>query len=979
MAHIDGSSGLYGLHSCVNLMYQVVWLRLLAAQFGRTLAAMGLVIAIYMAGLGLGAALIAAWSRRRSLPAHRLFVGAQLGLGLGGVSFTGLLSWFDQLGMTPMGTAESLVYQSLPMAVSALPLLLLATISGAVFPLLSACSSAAAPQRLGPRLGGLYWIGLIGASSGALIAPLAFIPSLGYARTGLLLGLLNAAGALGGCCTLDATAYRPADGAPPAPALTPLSGGLICLLGFGLGASFFAVEHIAAAYLWLIVDATVYAEGILLGTTLFCMGLGALAYLILRRLSAPLTVLLAGGFLLMAGAQMAWLGLAAEIAKAFEAILRGSDGFAFAALRFFGAQSALVVMALGLPAMAAGLVLATLYELSTQHGGAASAIGRVTAWHYGGAIIGAAGAALALIPALGMSLSLAVLSAAAVLMAAACVPASPHDKSRPAWVWGAGVALSAAALALGARGDLTFRERAAGEQHEVVWWHEDGAGLVEVYRERQTSYQTLRSSRLRQEGGDRPTDLRVERLQGALPVLLHPSPKRVLVVGLGTGISIAASLRAEVEQLTCVELSQGVIAAAALFRQANGDVLRHANFSLIREDGRAFIKRGAEAYDLIVQDLFFPYRSGVGSLYTREHYERLRARLAPQGRAAQWIAINQLGALELRSLIRTFNSVFPNTSLWLTGGYLMLYGGLEPLRLQWSAWRQRIAAQAPVDGADSADMLGMFIAAGEGIRRWAAPAPLNTDDNAFIEFRAPRAFQALNSVDLAVANLAALLPLRQRVSPLFDDAPPTDRLDRISQASKWLLEGIVDRARGDLDGARQRYERAYALNPLNYQVRQFLEEDLAARGRQALLAQRDAEAEVLLQRALSINAAQPDARFDLALIATKRRDHSDAVAHLQALLQSHPDFPHARFNLGVNLYHLERFEEAAAQFARALEGATASVEARFNLANSLAQAGRYDEALAHYRQTLRDDPAHQQARDNLNAIESWKRRHQAIQ
>ncbi len=287
--------------------------------------------------------------------------------------------------------------------------------------------------------------------------------------------------------------------------------------------------------------------------------------------------------------------------------------------------------------------------------------------------------------------------------------------------------------------------------------------------------------------------------------------------------------------------------------------------------------------------------------------------------------------------------------------------------------------QPPIDGADSADMLGMFIATGESIRRWAATAPLNTDDNACIEFRAPRAFEALNSVDLAVANLASLLPLHQNVSQLFHDVPPTDHLTRISQASKGLLEGIIARAHGDLEHARERYEHAYALNPVNYQVRRFLQEDLAARGRQAHLDQRYTEAEALLQRALSINAELPNARFDLALIATKRQDHRTAVAHLNALLQTHPDFPHAHFNLGVNLYHLGRYEEAAKQFARVLDDTPGSVDARFNLANSLAQSGQYGDAVEQYQQTLRLDPTHHQAQNKLNEIESWQRRHRASQ
>jgi tetratricopeptide (TPR) repeat protein len=503
--------------------------------------------------------------------------------------------------------------------------------------------------------------------------------------------------------------------------------------------------------------------------------------------------------------------------------------------------------------------------------------------------------------------------------------------------------------------------------------HEDGSGIVEVYEDRRTGHRTLLSSRLRQEGGDRPDDLRVQRLQGALPVLLHPQPRRMLVVGLGTGISLAASLRPEVAHLTCVELSRGVLRAAAFFTHANGHILTHPRVTLVQQDGRNFLKLTRESYDVIVQDLFFPYRSGVGNLYTREHYQRLRARLAPHGRAAQWIALNQVGPFELRTLVRTFSEVFPQTSLWLTGGYLLLYGGNEPLALAWVPWQQRFAAAVPVEQTDAADFLGMFLSAGEPVRQWAARAALNTDDNAVIEFRAPRAFATLNSVSLAVENLSALLPLHGPVSDILTALPPPDRelLNRVHAATQFLWAGIVARARGDEAQARPLYEQAHALNPINYQARSFLEHDLAARGRQALLAGQLGSAEALLRRALALNARHADAQFDLALVYARRADYRAAVAHLRQLLQTHPEFPHARFNLGVSLYHLGDYGAAIEQFAHVVAREPTAVDPAFNLANSLAQAGRYAEAVQWYQRTLTLSPRHQLARDNLQTIREW--------
>jgi spermidine synthase len=695
------------------------------------------------------------------------------------------------------------------------------------------------------------------------------------------------------------------------------------------------------------VDATVYAEGLLLGTVLLGMSAGAAAYLGLRRTRWSPEGLLVGGLLLFALSLILWLLLAAEIAAAFEAWLRWTVRQHASAVGFFAVHGMLVCVVLGGPAGATGLGFPALCELAMRRPGAViKAVGRVTAWHYVGAGVGAAATPFLLLPRLGMTWSLVLLSAVFLLTVTSWPTSAPWERGRRWWWGGLGVGL-AALFWFGGTHDVTFRTRAAGVHNRVVLHHEDGTGIVEVYEDQQTGHRTLLSSRLRQEGGDRPEDLRVQRLQGALPVLLHPASRRLLVVGLGTGISLAASLRPEVERVTCVEISRGVIRAAALFDHAHNRVLAHPRVTLVHQDGRNFLTLTREHYDLIVQELFFPYRAGVGNLYTLEHYQRVRSRLAPHGRVAQWIALNQVGPLELRALVRTFTTVFPHTSLWLTGGYLLLYGGLEPLMLAWPALQQRLAVALPVEGTTSADVLGMFVSTGEAIQHWAARAPLNTDDNAFIEFHAPRAFATLNSVALAMENLAALLPLHRPVAELLTALPATDResLSHASMAARLLWDGIVARARGDLERARGLYERAYALNPVNYQVRSFLEQDGAAQGREALLAGRLADAAPLLQRVLALHPQHAQAQFDLAVLHAQRAEHAVAVTLWQQLLRQHPEFPHARFHLGVSLYRLGRYAEAATQFARVVARDPTAVEATFNLANSLAQAGQYAEAV----------------------------------
>jgi spermidine synthase len=967
-------SALYGLHSGISMAYEVVWIRLLAVTLGQTLAAMSLVLLAITAGLGLGAALVSQVLRMRLLSPRQLFVSVQLALGVSGAAFPSLLQAGEQLYIALAPSVASSLHAGLRLAVSAALLLPLSCLIGAVFPLLSAGMVSPHVQTAGRGVGRLYWHGLVWSGLGALLTPLWLLRVLGSTYTSLLLGALHGLAALCGRWLHDFS--NPA-GAPDHTATirpqTPTYP-LVWLVSALLGGGLFTVESIGAKYLWLIVDATVYTEGLLLGMVLLGMGVGTALYGVLRKCHWSAEAVLTGSLILFGGWIVLWLFLAAWVAAAFAALLPWTLAQDASAGRFWALYGALVGVVLGGPASATGMGFPALCELAIRRQTSVThAIGKLTAWHYVGAGLGTAGTTFLLLPILGMTWSLALLSTVLLLTAVTWWRHTTRWAPQTPWVWASAAGILIGGYWLGRACDVTFQVRAAGAQHRVVLHHEDGSGVVEVYEEQHTGQRLLMSSRLRQEGGDRPEDLRVQRLQGALPVLLHPAPRHMLVVGLGTGISLAASLRSEVEHVTCVELSPGIIKAAALFAQTNNHILTHPQVTLLQQDGRNFMRLSRAHYDLVVQDLFFPYRAGVGNLYTQEHYQRIRARLRPQGRVAQWIALNQVGLVELRSLVRTFTSVFPETSLWLTGGYLLLYGGAEPFSLAWPAFQQRMAADVPVNSTNAADVLSMFIAAGPAVRQWAANATLNTDDTAFIEFHLLWAFATLNTVRLAAENLAALLPLHQPVGDVVTQltVPEQQQLAPASQAAYWLWHGIIARARGDLEQARQLYERAYALHPVSYQVRSFLAQDLAARGRQALLHGQAAEAETFLRRALTIDAHHAEAQFDLALVQAGHGDDAAAVATLQRLLHTSPTFPHGAFNLGISLYKLARYQEAAEQFKRAVAADPASIDGLFNLANSLAKTGQYAAAIQWYQRTLTLQPDHRLARDNLQAVQDW--------
>jgi spermidine synthase len=157
-----------------------------------------------------------------------------------------------------------------------------------------------------------------------------------------------------------------------------------------------------------------------------------------------------------------------------------------------------------------------------------------------------------------------------------------------------------------------------------------------------------------------------ERMRTHLPLLLHPRPRNVAHLGLGTGISAGAVWHhPAVEQLTVVELVPEVVQAArGFFAEANQGVLTHRSTRIVKDDARHHLRTSGIKYDVIIGDLVVPWRQGEGALYTLEHFRAAKDALAPAGLFCQWVPLFQVSDVEFQILARTFLSVFPNVEVW---------------------------------------------------------------------------------------------------------------------------------------------------------------------------------------------------------------------------------------------------------------------------------------------------------------------------
>jgi len=161
-----------------------------------------------------------------------------------------------------------------------------------------------------------------------------------------------------------------------------------------------------------------------------------------------------------------------------------------------------------------------------------------------------------------------------------------------------------------------------------------------VQVEERSGLRILRTGNHLYEGGDRGTF--AQRRQGHLPMLLHPSPHRVLVLGVGTGSTVGAVAMHPGVRIEAVELLAEVLETLPYFAESNSHAGANAAVRFHQADARSYVRaevQNRHQYDVVIADLFHPQQAGVGNLYTREHFAAIRALLEPGGLFMQWVPL----------------------------------------------------------------------------------------------------------------------------------------------------------------------------------------------------------------------------------------------------------------------------------------------------------------------------------------------------
>ena len=713
------------------LIYQVVWLRSFSLVFGVTVYAASTVLAGFMAGLALGsyAAGRLAGRLRRPLVAFAL---AELGVGLTALLVPVAMRVLERgyLALNPLLPESFAVVTAVRFVLAFAVLVVPTSLMGATLPLLVRAVGPTA--GLGSTIAALYATNTAGAIAGALTAAFYLVPSLGLTRASMAAAMLNvlAAGlAVVLARRIGAPAAAAAASPPVATAGVDETTRRVVLTVFLVsGVSSLALEVIWFRVLILQLRPTAYAFAIMLAAVL--CGISAGSYAVTPWLERRLPWLAVLSAIQLAVALVAVLSLNFQAAATWVqdgvAPLLGAAGIDPYVWPLIG-TSLTAILPTALLLGAAFPIGLRLWVSDPSR--ASEQVSVFYALNVCGAIVGPLLAGFLLLPWLGSRSALIAVSALVLLSSMALA-----SRLWSSWPNAAGfliivgpVAFVMASLNVAGPFDAG---RGLGRAERLLWVAEGVQTTVSVVQ-RRTGERVLYLNGTHQAGDAHGTVFTHHRI-GALPMMLHPDPRRVLVVGLGGGATAGAAARFPGAEVDVIELSSEVVRAAPFFGAVNFDLLTRPNVHLRVDDARNFLLTTRRKYDVVTADLIIPIHAGSAAVYSKEYFELVRRALAPEGVVMQWIAADS--AFEYRLLLRTFLSVFPDTTAWAEGS--LLAGRLKPLQFSASRFEQRRqdAAFRSVFDWDLATIRRLYFTGPDTLRALASDGPLLTDDRPLIEY-----------------------------------------------------------------------------------------------------------------------------------------------------------------------------------------------------------------------------------------------------
>lgn len=305
--------------------------------------------------------------------------------------------------------------------------------------------------------------------------------------------------------------------------------------------------------------------------------------------------------------------------------------------------------------------------------------------------------------------------------------------------------------------------------------------------------------------------LKAVKMIGHIPFFAGLQCEKALVIGFGIGVtSSAIASHPQVETIDCVELVPQLTDVANNYKEFNFGVYNSKKLNVIHGDGRHFLQATKNKYDLISCDPTHPVL-GSGNLYTQEYFKQVYEHMNKGGMISQYLPLHKLRLEDLLGIIKTFHSVFENSTVWLGQYHAILIGKKGNGKIDFGFWQNSVK-QMPKDDFfyfEPYHIAANVIFDAKKIEELTSDKKINTDNLSYTEFFSFNCFNANNLYD----NLKYLSENRCEVSDVFSNIYYEKRMDIFVEGNKKLSESLYFSLKGDRKNALQKLREAVYVNP----------------------------------------------------------------------------------------------------------------------------------------------------------------------
>jgi len=740
---------LFAASGCSALIYEIVWYQLLQLVIGSTAVSLGVLLATFMGGLCIGSVLLPRVVLQDSRHPLWMYAFVELGIALCGI--LALIGMPLVSGVYVAAVGYGLPSILLRAAICAICLLPPTILMGASLP------TAARWLETSPE--GVSWMGLLygsntaGAVVGCLLAGFFLLRKFDLTTATLVAAAINVGVALVSLLLARLSPHTVPETAPfKEDADTPTYWPVYAAIALS-GASALGAEVVWTRLLGLMFGATVYVFSLILAVFLVGLGIGSLAGSLVLRGTARPRIALGCCQMALAGA-VAWSAWMIAVSLPYWPInpyLSTSVWYTF--------QLDLVrcMWAILPAALLWGASFPLALAASARGGDPGRLVGHVYATNTGGAILGALAFSMVLIPWIGTRYCESVLIG--ICIVSALIVLAPV-------AWRSRSLAGSLLITVAACGAVIMATRVSDVPGELIAYGRTmtvNTGLSEILYTAEGMNSSIAISRWNDgsiqfhvsgkvEASTQPADMRMQRMLGLLPSLIHGQPRSALIVGFGAGVTAGTFvLQPSMQRIVICEMEPIIPKTSKkYFHAEHYDVLDDRRTQVIYDDARHYILTTPEKFDIITSDPIHPFVKGSAMLYSQEYFKMVKGRLNPGGIVTQWVPLYESDMNTVKSEIATFFSVFPEGAIFANerdgGGYdLVMLGRDGPLGIDVDAMDDRLAQPAyravaqslrDVGFASAIQILGTYAGQASDLQPWLQGAAINRDRNLRLQYLA---------------------------------------------------------------------------------------------------------------------------------------------------------------------------------------------------------------------------------------------------